>query len=245
MKQQILGRTLLACIALLILTACGAATYDYEKPEESLQSIMQDMSPDEKTTFYRAFQQVLMHELTNRNQPLLALASLAVNPSEARQYTMCMNGKTAEEIIEMATRFKDTSKSQSGKELQVSANSYKFWAEEVYKKNNNFENKTTHTLAELEHEIDTAKRNFDKNLQTFEKEVEQAAYELKHKLDAAGAELDNFEKQQNHATLFQDEFEEIDKEIKGEVEKTENELYQLEQELNQTLDELEREIDNI
>ncbi|MBR5889765.1 MAG: hypothetical protein IKY92_06970 [Akkermansia sp.] len=142
---------------ILCLSACGPATYDSEKAEESLQAIVEDMNADEKKSFNQAFQKVMLNQLSHESNPLSALATLANNPEKVKEYTACMNGKSAEEIIAMANRIESSAKQQNAAVQSSTAKPKSFieWAEQTEKDMANFEKKLDSAAAELKRELDT------------------------------------------------------------------------------------------
>lgn len=215
---------------ILCLSACGPATYDSEKAEESLQAIVEDMNADEKKSFNQAFQKVMLNQLSQESNPLSALATLANNPEKVKEYTACMNGKSAEEIIAMANRIESSAKQQNAAVQSSTAKPKSFieWAEQTEKDMANFEKKLDSAAAELKRELDNAEAAFNKELSNFEKKLDKAAAELERELDTDDEDSDS----------------EIDKEIDRAFEKAERELDRIEKEMDEALDELDEDSDD-
>ncbi|WP_223579720.1 DUF6694 family lipoprotein [Kangiella taiwanensis] len=87
---------LIACAMTLLLTACGAPTIDASSEQamqESMEEITKDMTEAEKTEFGMAIMAVSMK---------VAMSNMG-NPEKAEEAVQdALDGKTAEEIIEMS-----------------------------------------------------------------------------------------------------------------------------------------------
>ena len=215
---------------ILCLSGCGPATYDSEKAEESLQAIVEDMNADEKKSFNQAFQKVMLNQLSHESNPLSALATLANNPEKVKEYTACMNGKSAEEIIAMADMIESSAKQQkaAAKSSTTEPESFIEWAKQTEKDLDNFEKKLDSAAAELKRELDNAGAALNKELSNFEKKLDKAAAELERELDTDDEDADD----------------EIDKEIDRAFEKAERELDRLEKEVDKALDEVDEDSDD-
>lgn len=94
--------TLLATAAALILTACGPATYDIDNPEESSAAMLKDLSQGEKAKFGTAVQKITFKRLEEENLSLMDLVKISKDPEKMKELLRCLDGKSVEEIIEMA-----------------------------------------------------------------------------------------------------------------------------------------------
>ena len=183
-----LSKGSLAILLLLILNSCGQATYDNENPEKSLQAIVKKMNEDEKSKFSAAFQKVLFSELAIEANPLSALASLSDNPAKIKQYTACMNGKTAEDIIEMSKQIESATviqKYEKAVDSQLSAPAHAFQPRmgEARKELEDFEQKMNQAASEIEREFDSASKELNWKLNKFEQNLQQAASKLQQEFD--------------------------------------------------------------
>lgn len=217
----------LAVLPILILNSCDQATYDNEEPEKSLQAIVEKMNEDEKSKFSAAFQKVVFSELANEDNPLSALASLSDNPAKIKQYTACMNGKTAGDIIEMS------------KQIESAA---------VIQK---YEKAVDTQLSPSTHAFQQRMEKHQKELETFEQKMKQAASDIERELDSAGKVLNKFEQNlQQAASKLQQEFDdddvdtEEDEDIEREIEHLERDVDRFEEAIDAAIDELERDVED-
>lgn len=87
MMKRILYTILLVCVSQL-LVSCGEPTFDAADPDVSTVKMMEEMTDDEKTAFKRAIMRI-------------ALDAASEGKSLSDMQNM-LDGKTAEEIIEMS-----------------------------------------------------------------------------------------------------------------------------------------------
>lgn len=95
-------QTLIVTTAALLLSACGPATYDIENPEESSAAMLKDLSQDEKVKFGTAVQKITFKRLEEENLSLMDLVKISKDPEKMKELLRCLDGKSVEEIIEMA-----------------------------------------------------------------------------------------------------------------------------------------------
>ena len=93
---------LLATLITLLLTACGPATYDIDNPEESSKKMLEELTQDEKVQFGKALQKITLRNLQEKNLNLIELIQLSKDPEKVKELLQCLDGKTVEEIVEMA-----------------------------------------------------------------------------------------------------------------------------------------------
>ncbi len=94
--------TLLATAAALLLTACGPATYDIDKPEESSAEMLKDLTQEEKIQFSKALQKITIKRINEEKLSLMDLVKISEDPEKMKELLRCIDGKTVEEIIKMA-----------------------------------------------------------------------------------------------------------------------------------------------
>lgn len=87
MMKRLLYTILLVCVSQL-LVSCGEPTFDAEDPDVSTVKMMEEMTDDEKKAFKRAIMRI-------------ALDAASEGKSLSDMQKM-LDGKTAEEIIEMS-----------------------------------------------------------------------------------------------------------------------------------------------
>lgn len=93
---------LLATLATFLLTACGPATYDIDNPKESTEKMLEELTQDEKVQFGKALQKITLRRLQEKKLKLIELIQLSKDPEKVKEILQCLDGKTVEEILELA-----------------------------------------------------------------------------------------------------------------------------------------------
>ncbi|MBR5894041.1 MAG: hypothetical protein IKZ13_00685 [Akkermansia sp.] len=94
-------KLLLTTVAIL-LTACGPATYDIENPEESVAKMLEPLTSAEKEKFVNAIGKITFKRIREENMSLMEFAKISKDPEKMKELMRCIDGKTVDEIIELA-----------------------------------------------------------------------------------------------------------------------------------------------
>lgn len=137
--------------AVLLFSSCGQKenTYDSNNPQASIEQMTKDMSAGDKVELQLAIQKIIMKEIGKSDKPFAAALQLAKNPEKAVEYTRCLDGMTAQEIIAMAGSGQELGKAINEMEKEIDKA-----ADELDKVFDDMEKDLDKAFDELERELD-------------------------------------------------------------------------------------------
>lgn len=137
--------------AALLFSSCGQKenTYDSNNPQASIAKMTENMSAGDKVELQLAIQKIMMKEIGKSDKPFAAALQLAKNPEKAVEYTRCLDGLTAQEIIAMAGSGQELGKAINEMEKEIDKA-----ADELDKVFDDMEKDLDKAFDELERELD-------------------------------------------------------------------------------------------